>query len=312
MTTTSVERSLTDFRGAADPLVRVRKLGFFGIRTPQVDRMVAYYAEALGLAITERSGDSCYLSTGSDHHVVSISHGDALSPSVIGFEISESLEDAQTRLTAGGIATERLSDPEPGIASCLKLTDPDGVQLVLYEAQASSGDGSIPGIRPTKLGHIALHVADLPTAQIFYEDVLGFRWSDTVGDFFTFMRCSPNHHSINLLARPDANGAFGRVHHVAYETRDITHLKDALDHISKFGHLLEWGLGRHGAGHNLFSYHRDPDGNLVELFAELDIVNDERTGYFEPRPWHDSYPQGPRVWDPGHESSNIWGPMPPW
>jgi hypothetical protein len=52
--------------------------------------------------------------------------------------------------------------------------------------------------------------------QNFYQDLLGFRWSDTVGDFFVFPRC---------------NG----------------------DHLTKNGYGLHWGPGRHGPGHN--SYH---------------------------------------------------------
>ena len=44
-----------------------------------------------------------------------------------------------------------------------------------------------------------------------------------------------------------------------------------------------WGPGRHGIGHNLFTYHRWPNGLITELFAELDQMKDEALGYFEPR-----------------------------
>ena len=74
---------------------------------------------------------------------------------------------------------------------------------------------------------------------------------------------------------------------------------------------LECGPGRHGAGHNIFTYHRDPDGNLVELFTEIDVIQDETTGRFEPRPWHETWPQGPRFWDTNVEAANKWGPIDP-
>ena len=310
MTTTSSERSLTNFRGVEDPTVRVTKPSFIAFDTPDVDRLATYYSEALGLALVERTDSHAYLTTGSDHHCVVIAQGEASAPARIGFEIEGRLEDARAHLERDGIAYEQQTDPDPGVDACLVIHDPDGRQLILCEGQSPSGETSVPGIRPTKLGHVALHVADLATTQVFYEDVLGFRWSDTMGDYFAFMRCGPDHHSMNFLARPDESDRAGGLHHVAYEMRDLGQLRDALDHISKHGYTLEWGLGRHGAGHNLFSYHRDPDGNLTELFTELDVIHDETTGYFEPRPWHETNPQGPRVWVPGPGSANRWGPMP--
>lgn len=305
-------RSLTNFRGVSDPLAKVTKLGFLSIETDDVDTLVSYYTSSLGFVITEQTDSKVFLTTGADHHCVTVAPGSPHSPACVGFEILGTLREAAGRLQTAGLSFSERTDPDPGISADLLLEDPNGVPISLYESQTSSGQGAVPGVRPTKLGHLAVRVADLGQSQMFYEDVLGFRWSDTVGDFFTFLRCGPNHHSMNLIARPDPNGKTGGIHHVAYEARDLPHLRDILDHISKDGCQLEWGLGRHGAGHNLFSYHKDPDGNLVEVFTELDIVNDENTGYFEPRPWHESYPQGPQVWKPGPGSSNIWGPMPPW
>jgi catechol-2,3-dioxygenase len=309
---TRTERTLSDFRGAPDPLVRVAKLGYLAFDTSDVERLTAYYADALGFAVTERAGGSVYLTTGADHHCVVITAGEPRARTRIGFEIHGVIDDAAERLAGAGIPFERRTDPEPGIGVSLAIEDPVGVSLHLYEAQTTSSHSSVPGVRPTKLGHIASHVPNLTDIQVFYEDVLGFRWSDTVGDYFAFMRCGPDHHTLNFIARPDARGEYDGMFHVAYEMRDLSHLRDGLDHLSKHGYILEWGPGRHGAGHNIFSYHRDPDFNLVELFTELDLIFDEHTGHFEPRPWHEEYPQGPRVWEPGQPSSNIWGPKPPW
>jgi len=309
---TSSGRSLSDFRGAPDPLVRVAKLGFISFDTTDVDRLVAYYRDALQFALVERSSDRAYLTTGADHHCVEIRHGETRGRTALGFEVSGGLDRAADRLAAAGVVAEHRADPIPGIAASLVIEEPGGAPLHLYERQASSGEKTTSGIRPTKLGHVASHVPDLAEMQIFYEDVLGFRWSDTVGNFFAFLRCGPEHHSINLLAVPAPDGSRNKLFHVAYEMRDITHLRDSLDHISKHGCALEWGVGRHGVGHNLYSYHRDPDGNIVELFTELDLIFDERTGYFEPRPWHEEFPQGPKVWVPSPATQNIWGIKPPW
>ena len=64
--------------------------------------------------------------------------------------------------------------------------------------------------------------------------------------------------------------------------------------------------GRHGIGHNLFTYHWAPNGLITELFAQLDQMNEE-LGYFEPRSWHRDRPQRPKVWTPDPNAANYWG-----
>jgi hypothetical protein len=58
--------------------------------------------------------------------------------------------------------------------------------------------------------------------------------------------------------------------HTAFELRDWSHMQTACDFLSINGYKLLWGPGRHGIGHNLFTYHRGPAGFITELFAELD------------------------------------------
>jgi hypothetical protein len=57
-----------------------------------------------------------------------------------------------------------------------------------------------------------------------------------------------------------------------------------------------WGPLRHGPGHNVATYHRNQDEQVVEFFCELDKMTDEELGYFEPRPWHRDRPQRPKTW----------------
>jgi len=268
----------------------VTKPGFYEVRTPDPERLVHYYQDALGLVVTERSGSTTYLTTGVDHHCVIVQPGERDGRAAVGFEVAGSLTDVQRDLKKMGLDAELRSDPQPEIRAALALPEPTAL-----------------GIRPTKLGHIASYVEDLEGAQSFYTDVLGFRWSDTIGDFFTFLRCNADHHAVNLMRSVNKHGLF----HVAFEMRDIVHLKDALDHLASRNIRLQWGPGRHGAGHNIFTYHHDPDGNLVELFTEIDTIYDETTGQFQPRPWHEHWPQVPQVWGLGPEAANKWGPIDP-
>lgn len=175
----------------------------------------------------------------------------------------------------------------------------------LITAQDPSGVQEYPPLRPTKLGHVAAFTPALDPMQAFYQDLLGFKWSDTVGDFFVFLRCNADHHAANFMASTKYQG----MHHVAYEMRDPHHLISMLDHLAKHDYRLHWGPGRHGPGHNLFTYHRDPDGNTVELFTQIDVVHDEAKGYWEPRPWHEEYPMYPKTWEVDLATVNQWGPI---
>jgi hypothetical protein len=48
---------------------------------------------------------------------------------------------------------------------------------------------------------------------------------------------------------------------------------------------------------------------IVEFYAELDQMNDEKLGYYEPRPWHRDKPQRLKVWK--SDGGMIWGsPVP--
>ena len=61
---------------------------------------------------------------------------------------------------------------------------------------------------------------------------------------------------------------------------------------------LVWGPGRHGPGNNLFTYHVDSTGALVEYFADILRIENEETYQ-----WRD--------WSDVPEWNNIWGPLPP-
>jgi catechol 2,3-dioxygenase-like lactoylglutathione lyase family enzyme len=156
---------------------------------------------------------------------------------------------------------------------------------------------------PLKLGHIAYTCPDVQGLVKFYCDMLGFRVSDWRGDFFAFLRCSRDHHTVNFL-RDDKSA----IHHIAFEVRDWSDIKRASDLLAKSNIKLTWGPLRHIIGHNIAIYHKTPDGIVIEFFCEMDQMHDEELGFFEPRPWHQDRPQRPKVW--GDDTlSNWWGPM---
>lgn len=290
-----------------NPSVNVSKVGYLGLETPDLDRMIDHYTNTLDFALVEHDSWRAFLTTTFDHHSLVLERAEAKkSRSFIGFEVREDLGVAERRLREAGYAVDRRSDVAPATPDVLVVEEPlTGTPIHLYDAQSGSGvDGYTP-LRPTKLGHVAAFTPELAAMQSFYQDLLGFRWSDTVADFFVFLRCNADHHAANFLASTKYRG----MHHAAFETRDLYHLQSLLDHLAGRGVRVEWGPGRHGPGHNIFTYHRDPDGNNIELFTQLDTMTDEANGYFDPRPWHQDFPQRPKTWEADLAAINSWGPI---
>src|SRR5207237_10507667 len=84
------------------------------------------------------------------------------------------------------------------------------------------------GITPRKLGHVAYRVRDVQGIVKFYTDILGFRVSDWRDDTFAFLRCGPDHHSVNFVIdeRP-------QLHHIAFEVKDWAEIQRACDWLAK-------------------------------------------------------------------------------
>jgi catechol 2,3-dioxygenase-like lactoylglutathione lyase family enzyme len=288
-------------------MIRVRKIAHAAYEMPDVDKQVEYYTDILGLTLVERTKEAAYLASTVDHHSVVLSKGAEAKCLRLGFQIApdDDLGDFERQVQGHGIKTERKKDPEPTISDVVTFADPKGTVMEVFKRAEFSGTRfPSKGIVPHKLGHVAFHCADVKTVTNFYCDVLGFRVSDWMGEFFSFLRCGPDHHTINLMET-----GTDRHFHTAFEVRDWAHLQTACDYLSLNGYKLLWGPGRHGIGHNLFAYHRAPNGLITELFAELDRMNEE-LGYFEPRPWHRDRPQKPKVWAKDPSASNLWGILP--
>ena len=288
---------------------KVIKLGFLGLNAVKTDAMKHHYQTVLGLPVSADTGRETYFACGSEGYTVSLHRGDAPGYRHVGLQIEGAgpLDDALAELKGAGIAATLKSDAFVGIAHCIEIADPDGFPIYLYrESAPAKTPYSHAGVNPDKIGHVALRVSEAKTTTKYYTDILGFRWSDWLEDFFVFLRCNCDHHSMNFLTSK-SRGLF----HVAFEMRDMSRLAAGCDTLARNNVPLIWGPGRHGMGHNLFAYHHDPERNVVEIIAELDRMSDERLGHFDPRPYHRDNPQRPKVWAREPGAANMWGIMPP-
>ena len=294
------------------PASPVSRISHLSLKTPQLDAMVHHYTVVLGLTEVGGGGNTIHLACSDGTPALELSPGDSPSLDHLAFDLHAGvgIDAAARALESAGLRPGEWDGVTPAGTDSLRLTDPDGavIQVMarkqIYAATGQPHTGA--GVRPFKLGHVASRVEKLDEVVRFYQKALGFRFSDAIGEDFVFLRCNADHHAVNFLR----GGVPRHIHHVAFELQDWGHVKTAADELWSHGVPLIWGPGRHGAGHNLYTYHRDPDGNIVELFTELDKMTDEGTGVFDWRPWHDG-PQHPRTWDPMAASTNPWGLTPP-
>lgn len=281
--------------------IKVFRLGYVDFYAKNSEEMVDYYTNTMGYRITEEKDGVTYLTNGFDHHNIVITPSDEKAIRRYGYQLDgkQSLEEVQQQLDAKGIASILKIDAKPGIASFLELQDPAGNVLELFTEMEQSAVGfGTAGIVPIKLGHIAFLAKNFKETIEFYQDALGFSFTDQIGvDFVNFLTCNTDHHVINIIASDET-----RLHHIAFQLKDASHQYASSDVLAKNGRSIIWGPSRHTAGHNIATYHYDPEGNVVELYIDMDVLVPE-LGIFEPRPWHEVLPLKPRIW----ESLSAWG-----
>lgn len=288
-------------------MVSVRKIGHVTLETPDLSREAAHYTDIVGLVISAKERDRIVLSTALGEEAVVLERGAHPRLRRLSLQVgpSSDLNEVKKQLGAAGVPSERASDITPSIADAVVLHDPVGTKIELFAATKSApGNATAAGVVPLKLGHVAFMVPEAKQMADFYTEKLGFRVSDWMGDYFVFLRCGPDHHTVNFI-----DGSEPRVHHVAFELKDWAHVQTACEHLGRKDRKIIWGPGRHGVGHNIFIYHRDEDDHIVEFYIEMDQMKDEELGYFEPRPWHKDFPQRPKVWERG-PAALTWGTPP--
>lgn len=285
-------------------MIKVKRLGHATISTPDIETQTDYYSRLLGLSIIERSKDRVFLSSKQGVEAIELVRGEANQLARLSFQIApgSDLKDVAKTLEKDGIKCELRQGITPGVSHAVSFVDPKGTPIDLYAEYNFAKLDGIPNIfNILKLGHVAYRVHDVQKIVKFYSEVLGFRVSDWRGDFFVFMRCNTDHHTLNFIIDEKP-----QLHHIAFEVVDWSEIHKACDYLAHNKIHLVWGPGRHVIGHNVAAYHRNQDLVRVEIFTEMDQMKDEELGYFDPRPWHQEFPLFPKMHGP-ETLRNYWG-----
>lgn len=256
--------------------------------SPDPARCADFYARLYGFTVV--SEGSSLICTAPRRRLV-ISPGEATQPGFAGyaFPTSEALAAYRQRIESQ-VTLHASPSPLFGV-DALMVRDPDGNQLV-FGVRATEPATPLGAMPVARLQHYAVRSTDPAKLRAFYRDALCFDVSDSVYDderFIraVFLRSDPEHHVLAVFHSPQ------RCHdHFSMETSDWTGLRDWADRITGLGAPIVWGVGRHGPGNDTFFMVRDPDGNLVEISAELEVCGPERVEH---------------EWRHEERTLNLWG-----
>ena len=281
----------------------------------------AFYVDALGFLISDETSDALYLrglEEAAHHSLVLRRAGDASKCERVGLRVytEEDLDKAKAYFEKAGLPATWVEVPHQG--RTLHVTDAAGAPLELCASMNAMPRNVVKfknhhAACPQRIDHFQLIVPDVQAECDFYA-ALGFKLSEYVAMdgtddlLFVFMQRKGNPHDIVF-----ANGPGPRLHHAAFSVPEAYHVIHACDVAGShgFGDNLEHGPGRHGPGHALFVYFRDPDGHRIELFnthyQTMDI--DDKpvrwdASYMRNRPW--GLPPR-RKW---HEEASLFSGVP--
>ncbi|KEA63914.1 2,3-dihydroxybiphenyl 1,2-dioxygenase [Marinobacterium lacunae] len=241
-------------------------LDHLALGSPNPEALATFYATAL--RNEAKRTDAGWMVTGPGRKLL-ISEGDAKELKHFAYGMSaEALASLRARLESKGVTLEPCANPYLD-GEVFAVTDPDGNRSI-YGVSEKSDLGDMP--YRARLQHMALATTEVDSLIEFYRDVIGLSVSDNVLDEegelrACFLRSDEEHHVLAVFKAPSR-----WFDHHCYEAGDWNLIRDWADHLSTLDIELKWGPGRHGPGNNLFFMIHDPDGNWVEISAELEVM----------------------------------------
>jgi catechol 2,3-dioxygenase len=272
--------------------------GHVELLTPEPDRSLRFFVEALGLEEERRAGSSVFLRGWGEYQPYSVILTEAPKPGIGHMAIRTRSQDALERRVAALEAAGRgigWIDGDPGHGPAYRFTDPDGhVMELYYETERYA---PVEALRPTlrnqpqrytgrgaavkRLDHVNLLARDVAPCRAFATDVLGYRHYEGIvlddgSEAGAWLSLSMAAHELIYVA--DARHAQGRLHHLSFwvDTReDVLRAADIfVEHLVP----IEFAPSKHTISQGFFLYVFEPGGNRIEVTSG---------GYF--------------VYDPDHE-----------
>jgi 2,3-dihydroxybiphenyl 1,2-dioxygenase len=234
--------------------MKLRSLGYVGIRTHHLDDWTTYANRFLGMQLVERSRATATFRMDDRKQRLVIDAGDAEGPAFYGWEaedaaamerIADDLERAGVEVARGSLALAQ----ERRVADLVVFSDPIGNRIEVFHGAEIASDAFQPGraisgfrTGPLGMGHAVLTAERMDEVIPFYTNVLGFHLSDYILQPFAayFFHTNPRHHSLAFI---DA-GRNG-IHHLMIETCFLDDVGQAYDLALRKPEMIGTTLGRH-------------------------------------------------------------------
>lgn len=286
---------------STNPVIKIVDIAWLEFEKPDLDRAEAF-ARAFGFSTVLRTAEELHL-RGSDAGAPCMLIRRGPRSRFVGTAF-EAADEADVLRLAGVIGLSAAALPESIGGLGVDLVDPSGVPVrvvagmhefpVLTAQQPHvfnfghhlnrTNATQRPPRQPAtvqRLGHVVVQTTKYTETLNFYLDNFGMIVSDFLfypgqrvrGPVMSFARCdrgstAADHHTLAV-----ALGPANRYVHSAYQVCDLDALAAGGEYLRGEGYFRSWGVGRHIQGSQLFDYWRDPDGFLVEHFADGDMFD---------------------------------------
>jgi catechol 2,3-dioxygenase len=268
-----------------------------------LNQSAAFYNQVWGLEPVISEGDTVHLrANGAEHHIVTLRERPKAGMLGVHFAAQDRYAVDGLHAKAKAFGAEVTSAPaelprSAGGGYGFQFRAPEGHVLNVSADVAQHPNVVSDRSKPVKLSHVVINSASINDQTAFFIDLLGFKLSDST-HMMEFMRCCADHHSI-ALARSEGPS----LNHMAYEMTSIDGLMHGAGRMKHSGFDIEWGVGRHGPGNNVFTYFIEPNGFVVEYTTEIEQV-DEATYQARDAEYWANFPMRPCRWGMGGIPSN--------
>lgn len=254
--------------------LRVSALRSVDLGVPDVAANAEFYSRIWALdRIADENGTVYLRGTGPAHHILALHERREPAILMATFQTSDRETVDALHARAKGLGVDGLEDPapvlEPGGGYGFGFADREGRVLRVVAGDETHSDAAEASDQPTKLSHVVFNSVDVEAATRYYSDVLGFKLSDRTR-IMDFIRCNRDHHSIAF-----AHAERSTLNHIAFEMPDLESVMRGAGRMRDNGYPIEWGVGRHGPGANVFAYFIGPDDVVIEYTGEVDQVDDD-------------------------------------
>jgi catechol-2,3-dioxygenase len=273
--------------GAISPIAALKAVEF---NVADISRSTAFYRDIWGLdPVGEVDGARAFRASGPDYQVLTLKASPTSEIGATEWTVASrvELEQLSNRLCARyPVVRERTAFNGLGGGYGFSIRDRFDRLWRFSTEVATHGDGAQSLDRPYKLSHVVLNSPDIAADVSFAIEELGFRLRDESKSMI-FLGCNSDHHSLAFTRVPSVT-----LNHVAFEVPSIDAVMRNAGRLKKNGIAMQWGVGRHGPGANVYSYFVDPDELAIEYTAEIQQVDDATHRPGSPAEW-----ERPPFWD---------------